>query len=166
MRVLWAPWRYSYVRRAAEGGEKECVFCRIQSMSDEEALILYRSPTSMVVMNLYPYNTGHVMVMPKRHVAEFRDLTPRERMELMLLVEASIEAIRETLNPHGFNIGVNLGRVAGAGIEHHLHIHIVPRWNGDTNFMPVISDTKVIPQAIKDTYLELRDELRKHLEQS
>ena len=156
MRVLWAPWRYSYVRRAAEGERGECVFCRIQGMSDEEGLIVYRGETAMIVMNLYPYNTGHVMVMPKRHVATFEALTPREKLELMLLTEAAIRGLREALNPHGFNIGVNLGRVAGAGIEDHLHIHVVPRWNGDTNFMPVIAETKVIPQDIRETYRLIR----------
>ena len=164
MRVLWAPWRYTYIKRAVKGEEKECPFCRIQMMSDEEGLIVYRSETAMIVMNLYPYNTGHVMVMPKRHVPEFKDLTLREMLEMMLLVEAAIEGLRESLNPHGFNIGVNLGRVAGAGIEDHLHIHIVPRWNGDTNFMPVIAETKVIPQDVRETYHLIRDPIRKHAE--
>ncbi len=164
MRVLWAPWRYAYIRRAVKGEMGGCPFCKIQEMSDEEGLIVYRGPTAMIVMNLYPYNTGHVMVMPKRHVREFRDLTPREKLEIMLLVEAAIEGLRESLNPHGFNIGVNLGRVAGAGIEDHLHIHIVPRWNGDTNFMPVIAETKVIPQDVRETYRQIRDPIRKHAE--
>jgi len=140
------------------------VLCRIQEMSDEDALILYRGRTAYIVMNLYPYNTGHVMITPKRHVASLEDLTIEEKLELIILTQAAVQAIREVLNPHGFNIGVNLGRVAGAGIEQHIHVHVVPRWNGDTNFMPVIAETKVIPQDIRETYRLLREPVKKHAE--
>lgn len=140
------------------------MLCRIQEMSDEDALILYRGRTAYIVMNLYPYNTGHVMITPKRHVASLEDLTIEEKLELIILTQAAVQAIREALNPHGFNIGVNLGRVAGAGIEQHIHVHVVPRWNGDTNFMPVIAETKVIPQDIRETYRLLREPVKKHAE--
>ncbi len=140
------------------------MLCKLQELSDEESLILYRGRTAYIVMNLYPYNTGHVMITPKRHVASLEELSLEEKLELMLLVEAAIAGIKEVLNPHGFNVGINLGRVAGAGIEEHLHIHVVPRWNGDTNFMPVIAETKVIPQDIRETYRLLRDPVRRHAE--
>ncbi len=164
MHVLWAPWRYSYIKRVTRGEERGCILCKLQEMDDEEALIVYRGDTAYIVMNLYPYNTGHVMIVPKRHVASLSELDNREKLELVLLTQAAIEGIREALQPHGFNIGVNLGRVAGAGIEDHLHIHVVPRWDGDTNFMPVIAETKVIPQDIRETYKIIREPIRRHAE--
>ncbi|AEM38839.1 histidine triad (HIT) protein [Pyrolobus fumarii 1A] len=164
MKVLWAPWRYSYVKRATEGKEEGCVLCRLQGMNDEDALIIFRGRHNYIVMNLYPYNTGHVMIVPKRHVANLEDLTIEEKLELIVLTQASIQGIREALNPHGFNVGINLGRVAGAGIEDHIHVHVVPRWNGDTNFMPVIAETKVIPQDVRETYRVIRDPIARYAE--
>ncbi len=164
MQVLWAPWRYSYIRRVTRGEEKSCILCKVQAMDDEESLILFRGHTAYIIMNLYPYNTGHVMIVPKRHVASLSELDNQEKLELMLLTQAAIEGIRETLQPHGFNVGLNLGRVAGAGVEDHLHIHVVPRWDGDTNFMPVIAQTKVIPQDVRETYQLIREPIRRYAE--
>ncbi len=158
--ILWAPWRYSYVKKAAKSRGGGCLFCEAVKKSDEEALILYRGEKAYIIMNLYPYNTGHLMVAPYRHVAGIEDLDDDELLDLMRLVRLSLKLLRRALSPDGFNIGVNLGRVAGAGIEDHVHIHVVPRWNGDTNFMPVIAGVKVIPQDVRDTYRELRRVLK------
>ncbi len=156
MERLWAPWRMAYVKKAARKEYKGCIFCEALKRDDEDALIVYRGKLGFIIMNLYPYNPGHLMVVPNRHVASLEDLGREELLELMLLVNASLRGLREAVSPHGFNIGVNLGQVAGAGIEDHVHIHIVPRWSGDTNFMPVIGNTKVIPQALKETYEAIR----------
>ncbi len=163
LEILYAPWRFKYVTKAVE--EKKCIFCEALKKSDDEALILLRSRKAFVIMNLYPYNTGHVMVAPIRHVASIEDLTDEEILEIGRLVKLSMKAIREALHPHGFNIGVNIGRVAGAGIEDHVHIHIVPRWNGDTNFMPVVAGVKVIPQDVRETYRLLKPYFEKLREQ-
>jgi ATP adenylyltransferase len=158
--ILYAPWRYRYVVRAARG-EQECIFCTALRRSEEEALVLVRGKRSFTIMNLYPYNTGHVMIAPVRHVASLEDLDDEELLELMKMVKLAMKAIREALNPHGFNIGMNIGRVAGAGIEDHVHIHVVPRWNGDTNFMPVVAGVKVIPQDVRETYRLLKPHFEK-----
>ena len=157
MRYIFAPWRIEYIKMEKPEG---CIFCILpEERRDEENLILYRGKHAFVIMNNYPYNPGHVMVAPYRHVANLEDLSNEEWNEIHQLVKIMIGAIRKAMNPHGFNIGINLGRVAGAGVEGHIHVHIVPRWNGDTNFMPVIGDTKVIPQALRDTYAELKKAL-------
>jgi len=135
---------------------RECIFCTAPRRRDEEALIIYRARLSYIMMNKYPYNTGHVMVAPYRHVASLADLSRDEVVEIGVLVQASIKGLEKALSPDGFNVGVNIGRVAGAGFAEHVHVHIVPRWLGDTNFMPVISDTRVIPQALEDTYRSIR----------
>ena len=154
MEVLFAPWRFKYIKSVGE--ERGCVFCEAPRKSDEDALILARGRYAYVIMNLYPYNTGHVMVVPYRHVADYTELSEEEALEMHRLVAVSIKAIREVYRPHGFNIGINLGRVAGAGIDKHLHIHIVPRWNGDTNFMPVIAGVKVVSQDVRESYKMLK----------
>ncbi|BEP16966.1 HIT domain-containing protein [Pyrofollis japonicus] len=154
--LLFAPWRFTYIKSISEGKEKTCVFCDAPRKSDEEALILYRGKKSYVIMNLYPYNTGHVMVVPYRHVSSVHELSDDEALEMFKLIKLSIKALKEVLNPHGFNIGINIGRVAGAGIDKHVHIHIVPRWNGDVNFMPVIGGVKVISQDVRETYKMLK----------
>ena len=159
IRVLWAPWRMSYVVRAHE--VKGCLFCRLQEGSDEENKVVYRSDTCYVVLNIYPYNTGHVMVAPYRHVACPSELTDEELLDLWRTVGLAIRAIKEAYRPHGFNVGMNLGRVAGAGVEDHLHVHVVPRWLGDTNFMPVLASTKVISQHIDDMYRALKEAFAK-----
>lgn len=156
--ILWAPWRIHYIRQAVKERQSrdECVFCLAQRMSDEDSLILYRGKLAFIIMNKYPYNTGHLMVVPKRHVASLEELTPEEMLEMSLLVKAALLGLRRALKPHGFNIGVNIGRTAGAGIDTHVHIHIVPRWDGDANFMLVTSATKVIPQDLRETYNEIK----------
>jgi len=154
MKVMWAPWRIEYIRSPKHEG---CIFCDFpRENRDEERLILYRGEKAFVIMNNYPYNPGHVMVVPYRHVAKWEELTDDELLEIMKLSQLMIRAIKRAMNPDGFNMGVNLGRVAGAGIDTHVHLHIVPRWNGDTNFMPVVADTKVIPQSLADAYKELK----------
>jgi len=155
MRVLWAPWRMTYVVSAHE--RKGCLFCELKEGPDEEKKVIYRGRTCFVVLNIYPYNTGHVMVAPYRHVADPTDLTEEELLELWRTVNLAIRAIRAAYKPHGFNIGINLGRVAGAGVEDHLHVHVVPRWSGDTNFMPVIASTKVISQHVDEMYRVLKE---------
>jgi len=154
MKILWAPWRIEYIRSPKHEG---CIFCDFpRENRDEERLILYRGEHSFVIMNNYPYNPGHVMVAPYRHVANWEELTEEELLEIMKLSQMMIRVLKRVMSPHGFNMGVNLGRVAGAGIEDHVHLHIVPRWNGDTNFMPVIADTKVIPESLEEAYRELK----------
>jgi len=155
MKILWAPWRMKYILEAQKGGS-ECFICEAYESSDmEEKLVLYKGDHTIVLMNKYPYNTGHLLVAPRRHVASYSELSREELCALNVVVKNSIRLLEEVLRPDGFNIGVNLGRVAGAGLEDHLHVHIVPRWNGDTNFMPVIAETKVIPESLGDTYSRL-----------
>lgn len=156
MRVLFAPWRFKYISSVDKKKEEGCIFCEAPKKRDDESLVLVRGRYSYVIMNLYPYNTGHVMVVPYRHVADLAQLTDEEALEMFKLVKLSLEAIRKVYGPHGFNIGVNLGRVAGAGIEDHVHIHIVPRWSGDTNFMPIIANVKVVSQDVRESYKMLK----------
>ncbi len=159
MKALFAPWRIEYIKMEKPDG---CVFCTLpEENNDEKNLILKRGKHAFVIMNNYPYNPGHVMVVPFRHVGNWESLKDEEVIEINMLVRLMIKAIKNTMNPEGFNMGVNMGRVAGAGIVDHVHVHIVPRWNGDTNFMPVLSDTKVIPQAIRETYNMLKEEIEK-----
>jgi len=149
-RPLWAPWRVEYIRNEKEEG---CFLCRMFAESaDRENLILFRGITCAVLMNRYPYNSGHLMVAPFRHIAELDDRTPEEILEMETLTARAIAVLREVMDPQGFNIGINLGAAAGAGLEDHLHQHVVPRWVGDTNFMPVMSDTRVVPEALLETY--------------
>ena len=157
-RVLWAPWRMEYIL-----GEKErgCIFCtRVQQSCDRENLILARGETCFLIMNRYPYNNGHLMVVPNRHVASLTDLNERESRDLMAWLQRSVEVLSRALKPDGFNIGLNLGKVAGAGVDDHLHVHIVPRWDADTNFMPVVAETKVISEALDQTYDKILRALR------
>jgi len=143
-----------YVGGAHDAGG--CLFCEAQAAGDDRArLVLWRGPLAFVMLNRFPYAYGHLMVAPVSHVADPADLGPAEGRELMRLVGESTRRLRETMTPHGFNVGMNLGRVAGAGVEHHLHLHIVPRWNGDTNFMPLLTDVRVMPQHLADTFAAL-----------
>jgi len=147
---VWAPWRIEYIRGEKDG---ECFLCRMFSeTNDRENRILFRGETCAVTMNRFPYNSGHLMVAPYRHIAGLDDLSPDEDREFSDLTKRSVAALRSALQPEGFNIGINLGQVAGAGLEDHLHQHIVPRWNGDTNFMPVLGGPRVIPEALDATY--------------
>lgn len=143
-----------YINGEKEGG---CLFCRKAASGDDVANhVVARGERSFVLLNLYPYNSGHLMVAPCRHTGELESLDPEESADLMSLVGRSVAVLKRCLNPDGFNVGFNLGRAAGAGIVDHIHLHIVPRWQGDTNFMPVISDTRVVPQALADTGRLLR----------
>ena len=157
MEHIWAPWRIEYVLREKEKG---CIFCdKPKEDKDSDNLILYRGESNFVIMNNYPYNPGHLMVAPYRHIADLQDLSAEELYEHFDIVRKSATALREALNPDGFNIGINMGRVAGAGIEGHIHTHIVPRWQGDTNFMPVIAEIKVIAEALTATYAKLKGKI-------
>lgn len=157
MERLWAPWRTKYVTGTNDGTLGACVFCEAAAATDDARhLILHRGAHTMTIMNLYPYTNGHVMVVPFRHVASLSDLTDEERLELINGATVAVEVMREVLRCDGHNVGMNLGRVAGAGIDAHLHIHVVPRWAGDTNYMTVVNDVRVISEAIEDTYGKMR----------
>ncbi|MBN2709154.1 MAG: HIT domain-containing protein [Calditrichaceae bacterium] len=151
MKLLWAPWRMEYIKSAVEE-QPGCIFCEFPKQNNDQAnLILYRSKKSFVIMNKFPYNNGHIMVVPFAHIGNILDVDDETFMDIHQTIKKSIQVLNSTLNPHGFNIGMNLGRVAGAGIEDHVHYHIVPRWNGDTNYMPVLSNTKVVSEALNAT---------------
>jgi ATP adenylyltransferase len=153
MEHIWAPWRIRYIEQCKEEG---CFLCeKPKENKDIENYILHRGKHNFIVLNSYPYNPGHIMVAPYRHVASPEKLTKEELLEHYELVAKSLGVLREVFKPGGFNVGMNLGRVAGAGVEDHIHTHVVPRWAGDTNFMPVIDDVRVIPQALADTYQKL-----------
>jgi ATP adenylyltransferase len=157
MEYLWAPWRIEYIQKAPESG---CILCQKPGENEDEAnQILYRGQHNFVILNAFPYNPGHLMVVPYRHIANLQDLRDEEAGEHFDIIKKSLELLKEVMGPAGFNIGLNLGRVAGAGIAEHIHTHIVPRWGGDTNFMPVLSDTKVMPEALTATYRRLRAKL-------
>lgn len=157
MEYLWAPWRIKYIQMAAQSG---CILCdKPRESSDEENLILYRGRFGFIILNAFPYNPGHLMVAPYRHTADLQDLTDEETKELSDIVKKGMGLLKDVMKPAGFNIGMNVGKVAGAGIVEHIHTHIVPRWQGDTNFMPVLSDTKVVSEALISTYRKLRAKL-------
>ena len=150
---LWAPWRLEYVE---SGGGDGCIFCDKPRQDDDAALIVRRGSVAYAVLNLYPYTNGHLMVAPYRHVAAPGELDAGERAELWQLMGEAIDALTAAMRPDGFNCGLNLGRAAGAGVEGHLHLHVVPRWNGDTNFMPVLADVRVIPEHLSRTLAKVR----------
>jgi ATP adenylyltransferase len=157
MNQLWTPWRMTYLtQRSAPIGE--CVFC-VKARSDDDAThhVLHRGQHCFLTLNLYPYNNGHLLVVPFRHVASLEDLDDAELAELMLITQQALRVLRAAYNPQGFNIGINLGEAAGAGIAAHLHQHIVPRWSGDTSYMTVIGETRTIPEWIDQTYQRLRE---------
>jgi ATP adenylyltransferase len=151
---MWAPWRMSYVSGdVASDVSPGCPFCVLPASGDDRAAyILYRGTSAYVIMNLHPYNSGHVMVIPYAHVDSLQALDDASSAELMHLARRTQGVLSDRLRPHGFNLGMNLGAAAGAGIAEHIHLHVVPRWNGDTNFMPVTNDTRVMPQHLDDTY--------------
>jgi ATP adenylyltransferase len=155
VRQLWAPWRLEYIQSADE--QQGCVFCRARDGDDEENLVVHRGKRAFVVLNKYPYASGHLLVAPNRHEAEFGDLEDEEALELHRLAAAGLAALAETMGPQGFNIGWNLGRIAGAGVVDHVHLHVVPRWVGDTNFMPVLADVKVLPEALAQSRRKLAE---------
>ena len=147
---LWSPWRMDYIRSEKEKG---CIFCDKPELNDDrETLILYRGEHTFVLMNIYPYNNGHLMVAPYAHVDNSNDLDTVERNEIMSLADSAMVILKGTMNAEGFNFGANIGKSGGAGIEEHIHYHIVPRWQGDTNFMPVVGHTKVQVEGLQETY--------------
>ena len=155
---LWAPHRMSYLtgeNRPLPGNEVECPFCKIQSLSDEDGLIVARGRETYVVMNLYPYNVGHVLICANRHVADLTELSDSERNEISQLTARAMQTIRKVSTPQGFNLGMNQGEVSGAGVAAHIHQHVVPRWFGDANFMPIIGQTKVLPELLLQTRADL-----------
>ncbi len=154
MDKLWAPWRKGYI---LNNPSKKCFICSIKSSrNDAKNLVLKRSRHSLAVLNLYPYNNGHLMVVPNRHVKRLDFLEDEEVQDLIRLMNQMVNQVTKKMKAHGINIGINLGRSAGAGLPGHVHIHIVPRWNGDTNFMPVINDSKVISESLRSVYKRLR----------
>ncbi len=152
---LWAPWRLEYIQSADE--QDGCVFCRARGLDDEPGLVVRRGERAFVLLNRYPYASGHLMVAPYRHVGDFRGLEAEEAAEIHSLTAAAVAALEDAMGPQGFNLGWNLGRVAGAGIVDHVHQHVVPRWAGDTNFMPVLADVKVMPEALEATRRKLAE---------
>lgn len=151
MQRLWTPHRMVYIDNGPKRDEQECPFCVGPKKSDEESLIVYRGQYCFVVMNLFPYNPGHVLVLPYRHIPDYTDLSAAERVEFGELSAQTMRVIREVKNPQGFNLGMNQGTVAGAGIAGHLHQHIIPRWTGDANFFPLIAQTKAVPELLSQT---------------
>jgi ATP adenylyltransferase len=157
---IWAPWRLAYVKDAAKDIEEECIFCAKPADDDDEAnLIVHRGERCFVILNLFPYTNGHLMVAPYAHMSRLQDVPAETLAEMMELSQRAMSRLEAVYDPHGYNVGFNQGRVAGAGIEHHIHLHVVPRWGGDTNFMPVIADTRVMPQTLEQSYEALRGHL-------
>ncbi|MDA1001118.1 MAG: HIT domain-containing protein [bacterium] len=165
MKRLWAPWRMDFILGKSEGqkggGPAPCVLCSLLRKADgPENLVLFRGEVSYVIMNKYPYTNGHLMVVPLRHVQHMDELTPEEGAEMFRLAQKVVAVLREKLGAHGFNVGFNLGKAAGAGIDEHLHMHIVPRWEGDHNFMPILGEVRVIPEHLEETYRHLQGAFR------
>ncbi|MBI4843907.1 MAG: HIT domain-containing protein [Nitrospirae bacterium] len=162
MKRLWAPWRMQYI--LDENKNKTCLFCDISKAdkkNDRKNLILYRGKHSFIVLNKYPYNSGHLMVLPYIHTPTFDGLSDEVLFDLIMNVKMSVAVLKKVLNPDGFNLGLNFGKVAGAGMESHMHKHIVPRWTGDTDSMPILSETRVMPEHITATYNKLSKAFRK-----
>jgi ATP adenylyltransferase len=160
MERLWAPWRMQYIRKADDVAEEGCIFCRFPNEEqDEERLILMRGEHAFLILNAFPYSNGHLMVTPFRHTADLDDLEEPELLEMMTLTRRAVNLLKAAFHPDGFNVGINMGRVAGAGIADHVHIHVVPRWSGDTNFMPVLGDVRVIPESLQAVYARLKEVL-------
>lgn len=157
MKKLWSPWRSQYIDSFQNEDKTKCIFCSIlESNNDIENLILARSMNFSLIMNKYPYNSGHLMVITNKHLADLSELSESQKSEFLTHIEKAQKILKYTLKPDGYNIGLNIGRSAGAGVENHLHFHIVPRWNGDTNFMPVIAEVKVISDEINKQYTKLK----------
>jgi len=160
MNKLWAPWRKAYIRPDKQKKVKGCLFCGLlKKRQDAKNLILERTSHSFAILNLYPYNNGHVMIMPKRHVRNTSKLSDVEKLDFIHLYEKVLAALEKSMRPHGFNTGMNYGRAGGAGVPGHLHFHIVPRWIGDTNFIPVLGETKVISESLNSVYKTLKKAL-------
>jgi ATP adenylyltransferase len=155
MERLWAPWRLEYIEQA--DAEQGCIFCRALEGDDEEGFIVHRGREAFVLLNRYPYASGHLMVAPSRHVGEFSELGDGEALEVHRLADQGMGTLAQVYGPQGFNLGWNLGRIAGAGVIDHVHMHVVPRWAGDTNFMPVLADVKVLPEHLMETRRRLAE---------
>jgi ATP adenylyltransferase len=156
MERLWTPWRMQYISNAAEP-PSGCLFCELpKQTNDADNLLLRRGERCFSLLNLYPYNSGHAMVAPYQHSADFEGLAPEIAADVFAEAQRLVAALRTEYHPHGFNLGLNLGQAAGAGIPDHLHLHVVPRWSGDANFMPLLADTKVLPESLQQTYARLR----------
>lgn len=161
MDKMWAPWRLEYIKNVDKNNEG-CIFCdKPKQNKDQENLIVYRDKFCFIILNKYPYNNGHLMVVPFEHKSDILEISTDILLNIQVVIQKAIKALKYTIEPHGFNIGLNMGRSAGAGIADHIHYHIVPRWNGDTNYMPVLADTKVISEALNQTWKKLFDELKK-----
>lgn len=161
MERLWAPWRMTYID-GADAAPGECIFCaKAAASNDPENLVLHRGRLSFVLMNLYPYNNGHLMIAPYAHVPSIEELDAETLTDIMTTAQLCLAALRDAMRPQGYNMGINQGTVAGAGIKDHVHLHTVPRWNGDTNFMPVLADTKVMPDYLSNTYRQLREQFER-----
>ena len=159
MERLWSPWRMAYVSDpgGGSGPGTDCIFCAALASADDAAsYVLHRGERTFVLLNAFPYNTGHLMIAPQRHMGELEGLDAGARSELIELTARATSILKGVMRPDGFNVGMNLGEVAGAGVPGHLHVHVVPRWSGDTNFMPVVGDTKVLPETLDQTYVKLR----------
>jgi ATP adenylyltransferase len=158
MQTLWAPWRYLYIRG---NKDKDCIFCKmIKENKDEINYIILRGEFNIIVLNKYPYTPGHLMVVPMSHIDNFNDLNDKASLEFLRYIDFSINIIKKAFDAQGFNLGVNIGKVAGAGVVDHIHMHIVPRWQGDANFMTTIGDTRVISESIEETYKQLKDVIK------
>jgi ATP adenylyltransferase len=154
---IWAPWRLKYVKDASRDSAQECIFCvKPEADADEANLIVHRGARCFVILNLFPYTNGHLMIAPYAHLDSIASIDPDAVAEMMALAQRAITVLDDAYAPQGFNVGFNEGRVAGAGVEHHIHMHVVPRWGGDTNFMPVLADTRVMPQSLEESYASLR----------
>lgn len=153
MKQMWAPWRSEYI---TSDKANECIFCTATSKGPKDGLVIFNGALSLVMLNKYPYNNGHLMISPVRHVSKLEELTPEESIDLFRLLRHSSATLTDVFKPEGFNIGMNVGKAAGAGVDGHIHIHVVPRWDGDTNFMPILSDVKVVSEHIEKTYTKLK----------
>ena len=164
MERLYTPWRMNYVT-STHKNTGSCVFCtnfKDDPANDRKNFVIYRGETTFTVMNIYPYNTGHLMVLPQAHTATLAEISSKTQFEMITLASYFTGLLTELMQPDGFNVGLNIGRAAGAGIDSHLHIHVVPRWNGDSNFMPVIGETRVLPEMLSDTYDKIMALLKQH----
>ena len=156
---IWAPWRLPYVKDASKDSEAACIFCIKPAEDDDEAnLIVHRGERCFVILNLFPYTSGHLMIAPYDHLPALQELDDDTVAEMMALAQRAMVVLEKKYDPHGYNVGFNQGRVAGAGYEGHIHLHVVPRWAGDTNFMPVLADTRVMPQSLEQSYEALKGE--------
>ncbi|RMD50692.1 MAG: HIT domain-containing protein [Ignavibacteria bacterium] len=162
MEKLWSPWRSNYISSFKDKtGDEKCVFCNVEekNVEDDDTLLVYKGKKCFVMLNLYPYNNGHLMIIPYRHLSDFNSLSDEEKSEIMELQGKMIDALTIVMKPQGFNLGANIGKAAGAGIDQHLHFHVLPRWMGDTNFMPALGEVKVISQDLLETKKKLIEAL-------